>query len=112
MRIGAGPEPIKTPLEEESNPVAKHSDIEASLPQSFPHPAAATRRDVLRSTLIPLQLAPASPLAGRSVRRPRCSDPFVAPCETISALSSHSPPIGIERSGLVVEAGVFLPVAE
>ena len=42
---------------EESNPVAKHSDIEASLPQSFPHPAAATRRDVLRSTLIPLQLA-------------------------------------------------------
>ena len=43
--------------EEESNPVAKHSDIEASLPQSFPHPAAATRRDVLRSTLIPLQLA-------------------------------------------------------
>ena len=59
-RIGAGPEPIKALAvegEEESNPVAKHSDIEASLPQSFPHPAAATRRDVLRSTLIPLQLA-------------------------------------------------------
>ena len=39
--------------EEESNPVAKHPDLEASLP----HPATATRRDVLRSTLIPLQLA-------------------------------------------------------
>ena len=94
-RIGAGPEPIKALLdgEEESNHVAKHSDLEASLPQTFPHPAAATRRDVLRSTLIPLQLAgdvddqgktldrcagdadelqlaSASPLAGRSVRRP------------------------------------------
>ena len=62
-RIGAGPERRGLPesglwwREEESNPVAKHSDIEASLPQSFPHPAAATRRDVLRSTLIPLQLA-------------------------------------------------------
>ena len=30
--------------EEETNPVAKHSDIEASLPQTFPHPAPATRR--------------------------------------------------------------------
>ena len=56
----------------------------------------------------------------RSRRRPRCSDPSVAPsacrpvapCETIPTLSSHSPPIVIERSGLVVEAGVFLPVAE
>ena len=58
-RIGAGNRTTEALVvgEEESNPVAKHSDIEASLPQSFPHPAAATRRDVLRSTLIPLQLA-------------------------------------------------------
>ena len=44
--VGAGPEPIKPSRwrEEETNPVAKHSDIEASLPQTFPHPAPATRR--------------------------------------------------------------------
>ena len=44
-------------MEEESNPVADSADLEASLPHSLPHPATATRRDVLRSTLIPLQLA-------------------------------------------------------
>ena len=43
--------------EEESNPVSKHSDLEAGFPHLLPHPAPATRRDVLRSTLIPLQLA-------------------------------------------------------
>ena len=42
---------------QESNPVAKHSDLEASPPHLLPHLAPATRRDVLRSTLIPLQLA-------------------------------------------------------
>ena len=33
--------------EEESNPVAKHSDLEASLPHSLPHPAHEQRRDII-----------------------------------------------------------------
>ena len=49
---------------QESNPVAEHSDLEASLPQSFPHPA---RRACRASTVSVLGSGSACVVTARCV---------------------------------------------